>query len=241
AVENCSSRRRRQRCADPTCPTPTHPRVPSGRVALVLPARRYWALSPPQGPGRCHAHRSRSCVDGRRRAQAGAAGQGAAPRQSTRGRSGAVMDAGSSVALVCPACRGEIDLGVDRMACRQCREVYEYRGGFPDLIVGGRFADEDDEARTKYEEESNAYLARNYLIPTFLAAFGGVTGARVLSLGCGTGVDVDLMAGAGFDMVGIDCGNRTAVRSEEHTSELQSRFDLVCRLLLEKKKKKHQC
>ena len=25
-------------------------------------------------------------------------------------------------------------------------------------------------------------------------------------------------------------------RSEEHTSELQSRFDLVCRLLLEKKK-----
>src|SRR5437868_12781781 len=26
------------------------------------------------------------------------------------------------------------------------------------------------------------------------------------------------------------------LRSEEHTSELQSRFDLVCRLLLEKKK-----
>src|SRR5699024_12012473 len=26
------------------------------------------------------------------------------------------------------------------------------------------------------------------------------------------------------------------MRSEEHTSELQSRFDLVCRLLLEKKK-----
>src|SRR5690349_23884056 len=31
---------------------------------------------------------------------------------------------------------------------------------------------------------------------------------------------------------------RLAVRSEEHTSELQSRRDLVCRLLLEKKKKK---
>src|SRR5438067_8138320 len=29
-------------------------------------------------------------------------------------------------------------------------------------------------------------------------------------------------------------------RSEEHTSELQSRFDLVCRLLLEKKKKQKQ-
>src|SRR5206468_11287525 len=30
----------------------------------------------------------------------------------------------------------------------------------------------------------------------------------------------------------------TLMRSEEHTSELQSRSDLVCRLLLEKKKKK---
>src|SRR5699024_11852401 len=29
-----------------------------------------------------------------------------------------------------------------------------------------------------------------------------------------------------------------AGRSEEHTSELQSRFDIVCRLLLEKRKRK---
>src|SRR5438105_9491966 len=34
----------------------------------------------------------------------------------------------------------------------------------------------------------------------------------------------------------IDDGTKD--RSEEHTSELQSRVDLVCRLLLEKKKKK---
>src|SRR2546422_4015451 len=32
---------------------------------------------------------------------------------------------------------------------------------------------------------------------------------------------------------------RRAPRSEEHTSELQSRLHLVCRLLLEKKKKKN--
>src|SRR2546422_2717216 len=32
----------------------------------------------------------------------------------------------------------------------------------------------------------------------------------------------------------------TAERSEEHTSELQSRLHLVCRLLLEKKKKKRR-
>src|SRR5437867_10146472 len=33
---------------------------------------------------------------------------------------------------------------------------------------------------------------------------------------------------------------RASARSEEHTSELQSPYDLVCRLLLEKKKKKTQ-
>src|SRR5438874_12608108 len=32
----------------------------------------------------------------------------------------------------------------------------------------------------------------------------------------------------------------STTRSEEHTSELQSRRDLVCRLLLEKKKKKYR-
>src|SRR2546430_11140704 len=32
----------------------------------------------------------------------------------------------------------------------------------------------------------------------------------------------------------------TVDRSEEHTSELQSQSNLVCRLLLEKKKKKHK-
>src|SRR2546430_7117585 len=34
------------------------------------------------------------------------------------------------------------------------------------------------------------------------------------------------------------CCARTCGRSEEHTSELQSQSNLVCRLLLEKKKKK---
>src|SRR2546422_7061700 len=35
------------------------------------------------------------------------------------------------------------------------------------------------------------------------------------------------------------CDQRRLERSEEHTSELQSRLHLVCRLLLEKKKKQN--
>src|SRR5205085_12069735 len=43
-------------------------------------------------------------------------------------------------------------------------------------------------------------------------------------------------SGRGDTEVGI-CGAGGGVRSEEHTSELQSQSNLVCRLLLEKKKK----
>src|SRR5207249_6704772 len=44
----------------------------------------------------------------------------------------------------------------------------------------------------------------------------------------------------GFSVDGREMCREPKIRSEEHTSELQSRFDLVCRLLLEKKKKKIQ-
>src|SRR5690606_41630091 len=46
------------------------------------------------------------------------------------------------------------------------------------------------------------------------------------------------LAGIGFTLSPfIASANFTGERSEEHTSELQSRENLVCRLLLEKKKK----
>src|SRR5699024_11901517 len=38
-----------------------------------------------------------------------------------------------------------------------------------------------------------------------------------------------------YETKNIPCDFMNPDRSEEHTSELQSRFDLVCRLLLEKK------
>src|SRR5690349_24258812 len=47
---------------------------------------------------------------------------------------------------------------------------------------------------------------------------------------------VDVGSGAGFDS--FIAADQVGDRSEEHTSELQSRRDLVCRLLLEKKKSK---
>src|SRR5260221_9497971 len=52
---------------------------------------------------------------------------------------------------------------------------------------------------------------------------------RNSSAGCGNGKSA---MGAS-----LSSSSKSSARSEEHTSELQSHSDLVCRLLLEKKKK----
>src|SRR5206468_13057600 len=54
---------------------------------------------------------------------------------------------------------------------------------------------------------------------------------------CPTGLRVG-RSGNSWRATGTWRARHVPVRSEEHTSELQSRSDLVCRLLLEKKKKK---
>src|SRR5437762_9522385 len=65
-------------------------------------------------------------------------------------------------------------------------------------------------------------LFRSTLFAKLVAGLGGVFGFFV----------------AGYTGVLLSVTNRPIWRSEEHTSELQSPMYLVCRLLLEKKKKK---
>src|SRR5260370_22740128 len=52
------------------------------------------------------------------------------------------------------------------------------------------------------------------------------------------GLEARAMARGAFGVGAIAREQHANVRSEEHTSELQSHLNLVCRLLLEKKKKK---
>src|SRR5690348_17397967 len=74
---------------------------------------------------------------------------------------------------------------------------------------------------------------------------------RVLDIGCNAGFYSFELAARGAQVTGLDMDPHYlrqarwaaerlgfADRSEEHTSELQSPVHLVCRLLLEKKKKK---
>src|SRR3712207_7717504 len=73
------------------------------------------------------------------------------------------------------------------------------------------------------------------------AGADGRGGDRRRDRGAGERVPRDRGEGAVADAGGgpRDEGDRAGGRSEEHTSELQSRQYLVCRLLLEKKKNPH--
>ena len=115
------------------------------------------------------------------------------------------------VRLVCPACRKPLQISEVKLSCDSCRAVYHFENGIPDLVIGGRFEDDDDRDRTAYEEQSNAFTTENYMLPLFQKLFLGKKQAKLLSLGCGSGMDVDRLTTAGFDIVGIDCGSRSAV------------------------------
>src|SRR5206468_13080508 len=65
----------------------------------------------------------------------------------------------------------------------------------------------------------------------------GGLGQAAEDIRCGAGGRCGGGLIGGRSIVGCGGGERGG-RSEEHTSELQSRSDLVCRLLLEKKKKR---
>src|SRR5256885_12715186 len=85
-------------------------------------------------------------------------------------------------------------------------------------------------------------LFRSELAPSFLQARLGACQLRVrlahpgLGLGRG-GLEHGQRQAAVFQgVIPLRAPDRERVRSEEHTSELQSPCNLVCRLLLEKKK-----
>src|SRR5260370_15575836 len=81
------------------------------------------------------------------------------------------------------------------------------------------------------------------LFRSFQVVASGANAGSASELGVGSaGDDLELPDGLERDVDGGALAARLfaeepVVRSEEHTSELQSHLNLVCRLLLEKKKK----
>src|SRR5207249_7673054 len=99
--------------------------------------------------------------------------------------------------------------------------------GFGRLFRDGLVREDADEHLAAATDKARHHAAGGFdLAVRHPGGFGGLQAelpkGQVISLGGDPG------AAAAVDLSKLDAG-----RSEEHTSELQSRFDLVCRLLLE--------
>jgi SAM-dependent methyltransferase len=113
--------------------------------------------------------------------------------------------------LACPACHGPLEKVAAGWRCAGCERAFGLDDGFPDFVLGSRFPDTDALALLDYEERANEACARGWYLPSLGSLFGRPSRPpRVLSVGCGTGVDVDVLAESGFDAVGLDCGHRNA-------------------------------
>lgn len=116
------------------------------------------------------------------------------------------------VPVVCPVCQSNLERRGIHLTCVQGQHEFSFVDGFPDLIVGGRFDDPEDIGQMRYEEEMNEDSTRHYWLPMFRRLWPSCPPRpRLLSVGCGIGSDVDLLCEAGFDAIGIDCGNRSAM------------------------------
>src|SRR3989449_11099141 len=89
-----------------------------------------------------------------------------------------------------------------------------------------------------YIRMSNLYMFFNKRDSTVFFFFNDTATTEIYTLSLHDALPI-CVHGHGRDHVVADPfpGSRAAARSEEHTSELQSRLHLVCRLLLEKKNK----
>src|SRR5205809_3036873 len=85
---------------------------------------------------------------------------------------------------------------------------------------------------------------------SFFFSFNDTAPTEIYTLSLHDALPISSRGLAGLSESGRGCAparnedcfrRRSESRSEEHTSELQSRLHLVCRLLLEKKKKKNVC
>ncbi len=115
--------------------------------------------------------------------------------------------------VVCPACLGKLLADRQAITCVECEAVYVVEEGWPILLTASdqRFDDVADCCLNADEIRTNTFTTRNYSIPLLRKLAGReLAGLRLLSAGCGVGVDVDLYRAAGIEAYGVDCGSRIA-------------------------------
>jgi len=141
------------------------------------------------------------------------------------------QDHGSrSLSLICPKCAQPLRVeakqaflcsachtGYSRLPSGHLRLLPEEEEGFRDWWL------EDERKRARFlgehlerEEAGERRLARDYLLPlTKRLAGDAAPMKRVLSVGCGSGEDLEILSNQGLDCYGVDSGGRTLCWAEK--------------------------
>lgn len=124
--------------------------------------------------------------------------------------------------LGCPVCRSPLAPGHARLHCTGQHDgpsSFPIVDGFADLVVGERFEDETDDVLMQSEEQNTTHTVMQYWAPLFRRIAPGRDRLKVLAVGCGAGLEVDLLRAEAFDCVGIDNGNRTRAWSRRASGD----------------------
>lgn len=132
------------------------------------------------------------------------------------GSPGAASAAGlAPLEPVCPACHGEVRGDRQTLTCIACARRYgsDLHHGIFDFSLGTVFNDVADCCKWANEESTGRYLVQSYLRPLLERLFRARPRheIRILSVGCGVGMDVEVLNGLGYQTYGIDPGNRSSV------------------------------
>src|SRR5438045_8507081 len=85
---------------------------------------------------------------------------------------------------------------------------------------------------------SSSYILHSYILSSIFFFFNDPATTEIYTLSLHDALPISPLSPPADDRQAHMVDHRRPQRSEEHTSELQSLRHLVCRLLLEKKKKK---
>lgn len=130
------------------------------------------------------------------------------------------MECHPETSYICPQCKTE--LSIANAACSFCGLPMTIDASGSLWIDGANFPDHDHEraeaacesGNLEYyekDEQINKRFINEFSIPLLECLYGlsDRQKVRILSVGCGIGIDVDILISRGYDAWGTDCGSRT--------------------------------
>ena len=137
---------------------------------------------------------------------------------------------GSPFVFICPRCKSRLEISDDR--CSFCNLPMSIDSFGTLWVNGANFPDHDHKRALKafesgdydyysHDEQINTRFINEFSVPLLASLYHNPqsSAVRVLSVGCGVGIDVDILRSLGYDAWGTDCGSRCLFWSKRQCAD----------------------